>query len=263
MSTPQTSTGGGHAPAITAYAVSDTTGWALEPAPARRAWMDETDGFAYRCLPLNVANQAGWIVRSPAGFLATWRGGRAMDATTIRLDPGAEHLTDRIMSHFGWGIITFSIPWLFRTSEGLCLLVRGPTNSVKHGAAPLDGIVETDWAVATFTMNWKLTEPNCEVRFERGEPICMLCPYPVALLERIEASERRIDEDPALASEYRAWADSRTAFNRDAGRRAEDWQKDYMRGVTPTGAPAREHRSRLDLPRFSGGASGRDADGKG
>jgi hypothetical protein len=26
--------------------------------------------------------------------------------------------------------------------------------------SPLDGIVETDWLEATFTMNWKLTRPN-------------------------------------------------------------------------------------------------------
>jgi len=212
--------------------------------------MDETQGFAYRCLPLAVANQAGWIVRSPATFAAIWTGGAGLDSTGVRFAPGDEAFADRIISHFGWGIITFSLPWLFRTSEGLCLLVRGPTNGVKPYAAPLDGVVETDWAVATFTMNWKLTEPDRLVRFEKGEPICMLCPYPIEMLERVETSTKRIDETPALEAEYKAWAASRTAFNKRDDRKPEDWQKDYMRGKTATGAPAREHRSRLDLDRF-------------
>jgi hypothetical protein len=33
----------------------------LRAAPATRPWMDETsDAFAYRCLPLNIANAHGW-----------------------------------------------------------------------------------------------------------------------------------------------------------------------------------------------------------
>ena len=32
-------------------------------APVQRAWMDRTDqGFAYRCLPLNIANAHGWLL---------------------------------------------------------------------------------------------------------------------------------------------------------------------------------------------------------
>ena len=37
-------------------------------------------------------------------------------------------------------------------------------------------MIETDWSVATFTMNWKLTRPHWPVTFEIGEPICMVVP---------------------------------------------------------------------------------------
>ena len=34
----------------------------LVPAPLRREWMDTSaDRYAYRCLPLLIANQAGWL----------------------------------------------------------------------------------------------------------------------------------------------------------------------------------------------------------
>jgi hypothetical protein len=54
---------------LIAYTATDATGWVIEPAPRERAWMDATtDRFAYRCLPLVFANQAGWVVRCPVGF---------------------------------------------------------------------------------------------------------------------------------------------------------------------------------------------------
>jgi hypothetical protein len=50
----------------------------LEPAVGNRAWMDATDErFAYRCLPLKVANESGWVFRSFHLVLARWDGGSA------------------------------------------------------------------------------------------------------------------------------------------------------------------------------------------
>ena len=48
-------------------------GWAprIAPASARRDWMTSTpESFAYRCLPLAIANAHGWEVLSPCGFSA-------------------------------------------------------------------------------------------------------------------------------------------------------------------------------------------------
>src|SRR5277367_4965853 len=53
-------------------------GWApmIRPASATRDWMDGTQlSFAYRCLPLNIANAHGWEILSPVGFEAIWNGG--------------------------------------------------------------------------------------------------------------------------------------------------------------------------------------------
>ncbi len=49
----------------------------IRPAPQTRAWMDATpDQYAYRCLPLNIANSHGWELLCPAGLewrQRTWR----------------------------------------------------------------------------------------------------------------------------------------------------------------------------------------------
>jgi hypothetical protein len=262
-----------------AYELYQANDMPLSAAPLDRAWMDAADQRApYRCLPLTIANQAGWFVPCPASFTATWDGGPTKGNVRIVFDPPAnagesgglfapivvsmyvsipETVGDaRIMSHFGSGVITFSIPYLFRTPRGINLWVKGPTNWIKDGVQPLEGIVETDWLPATFTMNWKLTRPNYPVRFERGEPICMLVPIPRGLAENLEPLYAPLDTNPKLAREFHEWEQSRANFNADlASGRAEavrrGWQRDYTHGKTVSGEQAEEHQTRLRLRDFS------------
>ncbi|MCP3904362.1 MAG: hypothetical protein GY715_12095 [Planctomycetes bacterium] len=98
---------------LTAYEV---TGHPLPLAAAARsrAWMDRTsDRFAYRCLPLVIANQLGWDVLCPFAFTATWDGTDAPEGITIDF---TSEPSDLVQAHFGHGVLTFSIGYLFRTS---------------------------------------------------------------------------------------------------------------------------------------------------
>ena len=70
--------------------------------------------------------------------------------------------------NFGHGVLTWHLNYLFRTSPGYNLYARGPANWPKDGIVPLEGIIETDWSVATFTMNWKVTVKNQPIDFEPG-----------------------------------------------------------------------------------------------
>lgn len=237
-------------PTITAYAVSDTSGWSIKPAPPRREWMDRTGGFAYRCLPLSIANQAGWIISCPADVSVLWTGSDDADALNVSIAPGFERFRSSILSHFGFGILTFSLPWLFRTSPGVALLVRGPTNSPKHAIAPLDGVVETDWNSATFTMNWRCTEPGHPVSFLEGEPICMIQPVRLDELESYRLTARPIESNPEEHNRYLEFSRARRRMIDDPQRKPEDWQKHYTRGLHADGAQAQAaHRTKLNLSR--------------
>lgn len=205
------------------------------------------NGFAYRCLPLVMGNQAGWVIRCPASFEVVWSGGPGLDATAIHVDVGCERYRPVILSHFGHGIITFSLPWLFRTSPGLGLLVRGPTNQWKFNCTALDAFVETDWAPFTFTMNWKIQAPGIPVRFEKNEPVCQILPYPMDLAESCATRVGRISDEPELKQSYDAWRQSREHFNKRPDRTAEEWQKDYLRGRGPSGIAPIAHRTNLKL----------------
>src|SRR5262249_23188 len=107
----------------------------MRRAPMERAWMDATDQrFAYRCLPLNIADAHGWEILAPSGFSAYWDGRTIKEAVHITPDPGA---TSPVISHFGHGVLTFHVPCLFRTEPGVDLLATTPLNLPTDGLAPL------------------------------------------------------------------------------------------------------------------------------
>ena len=129
-------------------------------ASSQRAWMDPTsERFAYRCLPLVIANQLGWDILNPVPLRARWLGGSA--PTDVQVEAlGDSQLGNWAGGHFGEGVLTFSVGYLFRTPPGIRLLVTGPLNSPKPNIYPLSGVVETDWTHASFTMNYRFTQPG-------------------------------------------------------------------------------------------------------
>jgi hypothetical protein len=92
---------------------------------------------------LIIANSHGWFILSSAPFTAEWNGGEPIGAATVRaLDDSGPLIAD---SHFGRGVLTFTINALFRTEPGHDLMVTGPSNMFKDAMQPLSGVVETDW----------------------------------------------------------------------------------------------------------------------
>jgi hypothetical protein len=219
---------------LIAYQVDANDHAPLRPARRERKWMDDTDQkFAYRCLPLVVANQFGWEILSTHHVRATWDGSSHPDGLRVENLSGDGPLHCR--SHFGVGVLSFLVPFLFRTPPGWSLMVRGPTNSPKDGIAALDGIVETDWSHSTFTMNWRFTRA-CTVEFAIHEPICLFFPVQRGVLEQFAGEIRALASDPELDGKYRAWSASRDRFldglkAREPAFVEQGWQKDYMLGA--------------------------------
>lgn len=233
----------------------------IRRASPQRDWMDATTNrFAYRCLPLVIANQAGWLMHCPFTFRAHWSGGQAPNAITIQVAPnqksyGPNPPEQYVATHFGSGVLTFILPYLFQTSPGYNLWVKGPTNIIKDGIQALEGMVETDWAHATFTMNWKFTRPNVVVQFDQGEPFCQLLPYPRGLLESVQPVVKPIETNPDLHTAFVTWSQSRAMFNQDLKKPGSEaqkarWQKDYHQGKTAEGVKFPSHQTRLIVREF-------------
>ncbi len=227
----------------------------LRVAPLKRDWMEKTpDRFAYRCLPLNIANMLGWELINPVGFEATWDGSDHKDG--IRIIPDVEGHARMPVSHFGSGILTFHTPFLFRTPPGIQLMTTGPINQVKDGIAPLAGVIETDWLPFTFTMNWKFTTGNNPVRFEAGEPIAVIVPVMLSMIEAMEPQIVDMKDEEGLQDRFNEWFTSRNEFNDrlaqgDPETLKEGWQRHYFQGKHLDGlASNAEHRTKMNLRSF-------------
>ncbi|MDB4891460.1 MAG: hypothetical protein JWL61_3315 [Gemmatimonadetes bacterium] len=222
----------------------------LVPAAVSRPWMNSTrDQFAQRCLPLLIANQAGWSILNSHHVRATWRGGEDLASLEIEYLSGAPPFP--AASHFGHGILTWTIPYLFRTPPGYNLLARGPANFPVDGAYPLEGIVETDWSMATFTMNWQLTCADVPVEFDVDQPICMIIPQRRGELESFRPEVRDIQNQPDVHSAYLEWSRSRDSFlERQRAGFDDGWQRHYFQGTWPGGPRSSEHQTKLTLGEF-------------
>ena len=244
---------------VTAYRLKPVT-MKIVPASEERRWMDWHSNGAYRCLPLRIANQAGWFLLNDCDFEVLWTGKPHVDSLKIKYPRNQK--SRFVLNIFGHGILTWHIPYLFRTPPGYNLVVRGPTNWIKDGVCPLDAIVETDWAVATFTMNWKLTRPLCRVKFRKDEPICMILPQRRGELEAFRPEVRNIESEPELDKGHQEWSDARRQLVGEKKVLAEEttrgmhkakpapWQPEYFLGTAPGGAKALEHQIRLEVRAF-------------
>jgi hypothetical protein len=227
----------------------------LRTAPFERPWMDGTDQrYAYRCLPLNIANAHGWELLCPSTFMAGWRGGNEADTVQVLPEPRA---AAPAVSHFGHGVLTFHVSLIFRTEPGYDLMVQGPINRPRDGLSPLSGMVEADWAPFTFTMNWVFTRPGATARFEKGEPFCHIYPVRRGELETFEPELRLLSDDIELKAQYEEWMASRLKFNADlkeatSAASSDKWQKHYYRGTDLAGERAASdgHRTRVRLKPF-------------
>jgi hypothetical protein len=224
--------------------------------------MDATNGFAYRCLPLSIANAHGWVIGCDGSFEVEWNGGeKPKDVQIIPLEDGPT----KAKGHFGSGILTLQPHVIFRTESGYNLWVTGPPNAFKDGIQPLSAVVETDWTPVPFTMNWKITRPNHRIRFEKGEPYCFVFPIQRGVAEAAQPALKRLGEDPDLKQHYtyarnmRNFVDQVKSMRHKEGKsdivekeKSLRFQKWYMSGEMPDGSDAFEaHQKSVKLQPFA------------
>ena len=224
--------------------IYDTTSFVVEPLNGRRDWMDNTnDKYAYKCLPLTVANQYGWGVYGPTGFTAEWDGGEDLDSIKIEYDQEDNF----VASHFGHGILTISVDFLVTTNKSVSIFIQGPPNFFKDGISPLNGIVETDWLPFTFTFNYRFTRPG-KVRFEKEEPLFSFFPIQRGYVESFSTSYGSIEENNKLNKDYETYRKSREDYltNNDGS-----FQKFYINTSIPNkDFDIEDHSTKIKIKNF-------------
>lgn len=215
----------------------------IEPSPRDRVWMDNTNGkYAYRCLPLTMANQHGWNVYPNEEISMVWDGRVDLDAIQIENNAGIAS------SIFGYGIVTFHIMHLIKTPENYNTWVCGPPNHVIPGIQALNGVVETDWAPFTFTMNWQLTHPGQRVTFTKNDPICHFFPIQRQAVEQFELVVDNLENNPVLHEQHTQFSNQRSNFYQTDEYKQGKWQKHYFQGKFPDGSKCPvDHQTKLNL----------------
>lgn len=210
-------------------APQDVAAW-IRPCTPQRDWMEAIpQKYIYRCVPMVAANTMGWEILNPVDARVRWSGGMLNPDVSVSL---GEENPFGAASHFGGGVVTWYLPFLFRSSPDLGLMVTGPANHDHDNAAPLDAFVRTDWLPFPFTMNWRLTRKDEEVIFKAGEPICRIYPFPIALLDHTTLELTRLDDDPGLVQQVNEFGAAR---QQNVARQQADATRWMETGEAPTG----------------------------
>lgn len=232
----------------------------VRPGIKTREWMDESPNkYAYRCLPLQIANTFGWDICLVQDITISWNGGHLQSDLQVNF----EKIDDMpcASSSFGMGIVTFHTGLLFVTDPGWDMYVTGvPNQPVEF--SPLTGIVETNWLEFTFTMNWKLPRPGT-FTLKAGEAICRVFPIPHDY--KIVATMVDISDNPELAKKFavnaksrnqkiadvkQAYAEGRDVGSVQLGNPSTEWEKYYYRGIDRDGNKQYNHHMRREFPPF-------------
>ena len=219
----------------------------VEPAELKKEWMDNTSHqYAYRCLPLNVANQHGWAVYPKSDIILKCEENIDGNVEHVKILRNQHNIAS---SHFGFDTITFSIPFLVRTPPGYSLWIGGAPNHKMQHIQPLTGIYETDWAPYSFTMNWMFTTYNQTVTFTPTDPLMFFFPIKRDTIKQFELEKKQISEDPETESHFNQWNQMRSSFNKNSQRLPQEWMKHYFTGKHPDGSkcPIHDHTTKLNL----------------
>jgi hypothetical protein len=152
-----------------------------------RDWVHKN---SYRCVPMNLGSELGYIIESPFDFWVEWLGGPSAEEInyTIFNNNEREKWSIEMSSIFGNGIITFHPRFVLNTPDNINLLIKQPPNDPKHGIQWLEAMVEADNLFSSFTFNLKITKPNEKVYFKKGEPIASFIPYPRFFADNFDLS---------------------------------------------------------------------------
>lgn len=150
----------------------------LDKPSKKREWF--TPHF-YRCLPLTIGNQYGFIIKSEYDIGFVWNGGDSADSISFLINEDLKELEKkhpRIESHFGHGIVTINAPFTLRTPPMVNLITINPPNYILPNITVMTGVIETDNIRRNFTFNLKIQIPNIEVHIPKGTPLAAFIPIP-------------------------------------------------------------------------------------
>jgi hypothetical protein len=207
----------------------------------------------YRCLPLTIANQYGFILKSAYDMTLYWSG-RESDAVVVQMtganpngQKGTEHIQN-VFTNFESGVVSIENFCTLRTPPGINLMTIQPPNMINNpDLFVMSGVVEADNLRRTFTFNVRVLNEKKKIKIKKGDPLAAFIPIPRYFVDNFELMDgtKYFDEE-TLNSEWDAvdqleWERNHIDPVMDtngAGRR-------YLRGIFPDGSSFPDHQRKV------------------
>jgi len=210
----------------------------------KRDWFNS---HFYYCLPINIGNQYGFVIKSARDLEAVWDG-TLDNANDISINYLSNDNEEKQFFHggFGNGVLTVQNCFALKTPQNINLMTIQPPNMFIPGTVAMTGVVETDQIRRDFTFNLKLTDPGRKVIIKKGDALGAFIPIPryfvdsfdVKLISDIfdtELHENEIGDQIEL---------SRQRAEEDKLRSHESGRK-YFNGEHAFGEKYQDHQKRL------------------
>jgi hypothetical protein len=211
----------------------------------KRDWLSN---HAYYCLPLNIGNQYGFIIKAAYDFDATWDGslGNPNDIHINIYEPGESLSMQQVSPGFAEGILTIQNNFQFKTPPGINLMTIAAPNFFISGMQAMTAVIEADQIRRDFSFNLKLTDPNRVVSVKKGDPLAAFIPIPRYFVEEFELdtvnkyfSEELIKNEQNDANEL-----GRQRLNEDKEKAHYSGRK-YFNGIHAFGQKFKDHQKRV------------------
>lgn len=152
-----------------------------------RDWFAVT-AFSF-CLPLTIANQYGFVVKSNWDMEITWDG-NIESAPQIKSEGWQNHDSIQpIIGDFANGIISLENKFIVRTPRDTNLMIMQPPNYFIPGLHTMSAVVEADNLRRNFTFNIKVTEPNKVINIKKGDWLAAFIPIPRFYVDSFELKD--------------------------------------------------------------------------
>jgi hypothetical protein len=223
----------------------------------RRDWFDDP---YYFCLPITIANQIGFVVRSLFDFTVRWDGGKSRDSLVITSEDTIEdgvygNDKQKVYSYFQNGTFTVSHDWMLRTPKGTNLYITQPPNFFIPGVHTMAALIETDNLNRDFTFSLKVSVPNIDIHIKKGDMLALILPMPRYYPDSFELkSALELFDRPTLISQLKALVDHAQAdaeLKEERGTFGGLTQNEdrklgiYYRGFDPYGEAFEEHQRKI------------------
>lgn len=210
----------------------------------KRDWFNE---HFYYCLPLNIGNQYGFIVKSLRTFEIVWDGTHGInnDVSIKYLDEDVNDL-QIVTSQFGSGVVTIQNAFHFKTPIGVNLMTFQPPNMFIPGVQAMAGVVETDNLRRDFTFNLKITDPGRTITINAGDAIGAFMPVPRYFVDGFDLQHVSEVYSPELyINELLDGQEFTRQRNTEDTERAHLSGRKYFNGIHAYGEKYADHQKRM------------------